>query len=239
MYQELFGIILFVIFIIIIHYVMKTNKIKNKPNKIINKSNKIKNKSNNIKNKSNNIKNKIKSNKIDKQNTKLMNNITKNNISNVYIEIEENGKILGRIVIKLFDKITPKTAKNFKELCILKKYITAPFHRIIKDFMLQSGDFTNYDGTGGVSIYGRTFPDENFKLEHDRKYLLSMANSGPNTNGSQFFITTSKCPHLDGKHVVFGEVMDGFDLVDYLNEIETNREDKPRNMIIISDCGIC
>jgi cyclophilin family peptidyl-prolyl cis-trans isomerase len=167
-----------------------------------------------------------------------MDNITKDNISKVYIEIEENGKVLGKIIIKLFDEIVPKTTKNFKELCSSKKYVTAPFHRIIKDFMLQSGDFTNYDGTGGVSIYGRSFEDENFKLQHDKKYLLSMANSGPNTNGSQFFITTTECSHLDGKHVVFGEVSDGFDIVDYLNEVETTSDDKPRNMIVISDCGV-
>jgi peptidyl-prolyl cis-trans isomerase B (cyclophilin B) len=222
MLSNIIGIILFIIFIIIVKYVLTfTPKFKKNKKKV-----------------------KFKKNKEKKNNIKLMNNIT-NNIINikektdkVYLEIEENGKIIGKIIINLFDKVVPKTAKNFRELCRSKKYITAPFHRIIKDFMIQGGDFTNYDGTGGHSIYGNKFDDENFKLNHNKKYLLSMANSGVNTNGSQFFITTSVCPHLDGKHVVFGEVIDGFDLVDYLNETKTNNDDKPRNMIIISDCGV-
>ncbi len=153
------------------------------------------------------------------------------------MKIEINGKTIGNIVINLFDKVVPKTTNNFRTLCINKKYVTAPFHRIIKDFMLQSGDFTNYNGTGGISIYGDKFEDENFKLRHDRPYLLSMANAGPDTNGSQFFITTSKTPHLDGKHVVFGEVVDGFEIVDRLNNVKTNSDDKPFDSIVISDCG--
>jgi peptidyl-prolyl isomerase D len=104
--------------------------------------------------------------------------------------------------------------------------------------MLQSGDFTNYNGTGGVSIYGKQFEDENFKLKHDRPYLLSMANSGPNTNGSQFFITTQETPHLNGKHVVFGEVIKGFEIVKKLNLTKTDNDDKPVDNIVISDCGI-
>lgn len=220
MFSNLIGIIILIIFIVIIkYYFLKKDKIKL--------------------NKKQNKKNKEKHNKKDKMDNKLIKNIINNSKQDkVYLEIEENGKIIGKIIIKLFDKMVPKTAKNFRELCHSKRYITAPFHRIIKDFMLQSGDFTNYDGTGGHSIYGNKFDDENFKLTHNKKYLLSMANSGPNTNGSQFFITTSICPHLDGKHVVFGEVCDGFEFVDYLNEIETDRNDKPRNMIVISDCGV-
>ncbi len=156
----------------------------------------------------------------------------------VYIEVEINGVVMGKIIIKLFDKIVPKTCNNFRKLCETKKYITAPFHRIIKDFMLQSGDFTNYNGTGGVSIYGKQFEDENFKLNHDRPYLLSMANSGPDTNGSQFFITTTETPHLDGKHVVFGEVVKGFEIIKKLNLTKTNNDDKPIDNIVISDCGL-
>ena len=104
--------------------------------------------------------------------------------------------------------------------------------------MIQGGDYTNGDGTGGKSIYGSYFEDENFDIVHDRPYLLSMANAGPNTNGSQFFITTKETPHLDGKHVVFGEVIDGFELIDKLNVVRTDANDKPYDNITILDCGI-
>jgi cyclophilin family peptidyl-prolyl cis-trans isomerase len=102
--------------------------------------------------------------------------------------------------------------------------------------MIQGGDYENNNGTGGQSIYGRKFDDENFKLTHDRPYLLSMANAGPNTNGSQFFITTVNTPHLDGKHVVFGEVISGFEIIDKLNNVKTDNDDKPFTDIIISNC---
>ncbi len=104
--------------------------------------------------------------------------------------------------------------------------------------MIQGGDYTRGDGTGGKSIYGQHFEDENFELVHDRPYLLSMANAGPNTNGSQFFITTTETPHLDGKHVVFGEVIEGFEIIDELNNTRTDANDKPYDNIIIMDCGI-
>ena len=156
----------------------------------------------------------------------------------IFIEISENGESIGKIIIKLFADIVPITCKNFRELCRMKKYINSPFHRIIKDFMIQGGDFTNGNGTGGMSIYGNKFEDENFHLQHDMPYILSMANSGPDTNGSQFFITTIETPHLDGKHVVFGYVIDGHDIIDYLNNIETDHKDRPTNNINISDCGI-
>jgi peptidyl-prolyl isomerase D len=160
----------------------------------------------------------------------------KNNL--VFFDIGINNKKTGKIVIELFDNIVPYTCKNFKELCISKKYKGSPFHRIIKDFMIQGGDFTRGNGTGGMSIYGEKFEDENFDIHHDRPYLLSMANSGLNTNGSQFFITTSETPHLDGKHVVFGEIIKGFDLIDNLNSMETDENDRPIDDVIIMNCGI-
>ncbi|CAL8261611.1 unnamed protein product [Lota lota] len=165
----------------------------------------------------------------------------------VFFDVDIGGERAGRIVLELFADITPKTAENFRALCTGEKgegkstgkplhFKACPFHRIIKSFMIQGGDFSNQDGTGGESIYGEKFEDENFHYKHDRMGLLSMANAGPDTNGSQFFITTVPTPHLDGKHVVFGQVLRGMGLVKTLEATET-KDDTPVKPCSIADCG--
>ncbi|KAE8538134.1 peptidyl-prolyl cis-trans isomerase [Cryptococcus gattii VGV] len=164
---------------------------------------------------------------------------TASTMSQVYFDIAINNAPAGRITFKLFDDVVPKTARNFRELCTGQNgfgYAGSGFHRVIPQFMLQGGDFTNHNGTGGKSIYGNKFADENFKLRHDRPFLLSMANAGPNTNGSQFFITTVVTSWLDGKHCVFGEVTSGQELV---KKIESYGSDsgKPKAKITITASG--
>ncbi|MFE5889740.1 peptidylprolyl isomerase [Streptomyces sp. NPDC002285] len=159
---------------------------------------------------------------------------------NVFFSISANGENLGRIVFRLFDDVVPKTARNFRELATGQHgygYKGSPFHRVIPEFMLQGGDFTAGNGTGGKSIYGETFADENFQLKHDRPFLLSMANAGPGTNGSQFFVTTVVTPWLDGKHVVFGEVIEGEDVVKAVEALG-NRSGATAKKIVVEDCGI-
>ena len=154
---------------------------------------------------------------------------------NVYLDIKINNNI-ERIDIELFNDIVPKTTKNFYELCINKAYKNTKFHRLIKDFCLQGGDITNNNGTGGVSIYGKTFEDENFNIKHTEPGLLSMANSGPNTNNSQFFITLNKTDWLDGKHVVFGKIKSNLDILNKIQNLNIINE-SPEDDIIIVDCG--
>jgi peptidylprolyl isomerase len=158
----------------------------------------------------------------------------------VAIDVGIDGKPGGTIEAELFADVVPKTAENFRVLCSGERgedlaYAGSPFHRIIPGFMIQGGDFTNGNGTGGRSIYGEKFPDENFELKHTEAGLLSMANAGPNTNGSQFFITVAPTPWLDGKHVVFGKVVDGMDVVKAM-EAQGSRSGRTKTKVMLESC---
>ena len=167
-------------------------------------------------------------------------------MTQVYFDIAIGSEPDRRIVMELFDDVTPTTAENFRALCTGEKGVGKAgkplhfkgsfFHRIIPNFMAQGGDFTRGNGTGGESIYGAKFPDENFKLKHSRGNLLSMANAGPNTNGSQFFITFVETAWLDGRHVVFGEVIEGQELVKALENIGSG-SGQTKKKAVIRDSG--
>lgn len=159
----------------------------------------------------------------------------------VFFKISIGKADAGRIVFRLYPDV-PRTTANFAKLCENKRetglsYQGSKFHRIIPNFMLQGGDFTNHNGTGGKSIYGERFNDENFIHTHDKPYLLSMANAGVNTNGSQFFITTVATPWLNGKHVVFGEVIEGQELIKTIEGLGS-QSGSPSKEVVITDCGI-
>ena len=164
----------------------------------------------------------------------------------VYFDVEVDRKPAGRIVVGLYGNVVPKTAQNFETLCrgdqthprgARLAYQGSSFHRIIPGFMIQGGDFTDHNGRGGLSIYGAKFADENFQLKHVGPGVLSMANAGKNTNGSQFFITTAKTSHLDGRHVVFGVVEEGWDVVKSIEKFGSS-SGRPSRLITIAKCGV-
>ena len=169
-----------------------------------------------------------------------------NDCPRVFFDVTADGQPLGRMVFRLRSDVVPKTAENFRALCTGEKGVGnsgkplhfkgSVFHRVIDNFMAQGGDFTRGNGTGGESIYGHKFADENFTLQHSGRGDLSMANAGKNTNGSQFFITFIKCGWLDGAHVVFGNLVEGMDVLDKIEKYGS-RSGQTSKKVVIADCG--
>ncbi|KPV73088.1 uncharacterized protein RHOBADRAFT_17434 [Rhodotorula graminis WP1] len=167
--------------------------------------------------------------------------------SRPFLDFAVEGEPLGRVVFELFDHVVPKTCANFRALCTGAKgvnelgiplwYKGSILHRVIAGFMVQGGDFTQRNGKGGESIYGGTFEDESLKREIDEEGLLCMANRGKNTNGSQFFVSLRPCPHLAGKHVVFGKVVKGYETIVAISKMPVDDKDRPVSLITISHCG--
>lgn len=163
----------------------------------------------------------------------------------VFLDVSIGGQPVGRMKMELFADVVPKTAENFRQLCtgehkksgVPVGFKNSTFHRVIKDFMVQGGDFLKGDGTGSFSIYGTQFEDENFKMKHLGAGYLSMANSGPNSNGCQFFITCAKTDFLDGKHVVFGKLIDGLLTLRKIENVPTGPNNRPKLPVIITECG--
>ncbi|GJE85668.1 cyclophilin-like domain-containing protein [Phanerochaete sordida] len=166
----------------------------------------------------------------------------------VFFDISIDNSPVGRIIFELYNDTAPKTSENFRALCTGEKglsplsdrplyYKNSIIHRSIKDFMIQGGDFTKRNGSGGESIYGGTFPDEDLTRPIDSEGLLCMANRGPNTNGSQFFVTLRECPHLNGKHVVFGRVVRGYEVVQKIAELPVDEKDRPQVPVTVANCG--
>ena len=164
----------------------------------------------------------------------------------VYFDISIGGAPRGRIVFELYSSVVPKTSENFRALCTGEKgrgrcgrplhYKGSTFHRVIPGFMCQGGDFTDGNGTGGESIYGEKFADESFRVKHTKRGQLSMANAGKDTNGSQFFVTLGATPHLDGRHVVFGEVCDGYAVIEKIAAVGSSSGSTSAE-VVITDCG--
>ncbi|XP_073825863.1 neither inactivation nor afterpotential A [Musca autumnalis] len=161
--------------------------------------------------------------------------------SKIYMDVKHNKKPLGRIIFGLFGKRAPKAVTNFRHICTRgingTTYVGSEFHRVINRFIIQGGDIVNHDGTGSISIYGDYFEDEALDIEHLRPGYLGMANRGPDTNGCQFYVTTVAAKWLDGKHTVFGKVLEGMDVVHAIDDVKTDRDDHPIHPVIITNCG--